>query len=196
MNNGIRVFLKNPDIEKILLREAEAEHISPGEYISMVLTEVLSKKEPVVEEESEEEPPEEKVTTSGRDKKNQSVITLYGNDSIMLKQKAAEIGLSPTAYIRRIIYTKEFVNIQVYTDDLEDFMQTFGELKRGVLTTISFINRNSKEVFVQDVETIKLYLERIKDLVGKQVKMSYASRLKVERAMTKSIKEQINSLRG
>lgn len=193
MNDGIRVFLPE-ELERKIKREADAEHLSLADYISMVMSEAMSGKPDVGINDEEEGIKQEK--SRKQDRSNEVRIHLYGDDAIQLKQKAAEIGLNATAYIRRIIYTKEFVNIPVYTDDLEDFMQTFGELKRGVLTTISFINRNSKEVFVQDVETIKNYLERIADLVGKQVKISYASRLKVERAMTKSIKEQINSLKG
>ena len=193
MNDGIRVFLPE-ELERKIKREADAEHLSLADYISMVMGEAMSGKPDVGINDEEESINQEK--SRKQDRSNEVRIHLYGDDAIQLKQKAAEIGLNATAYIRRIIYTKEFVNIPVYTDDLEDFMKTFDDLERGVLTTISFINRNSKEVFVQDVETIKLYLERIADLVGKQVKMSYASRLKVERAMTKSIKEQINSLKG
>ena len=54
MKDGIRVFLTD-EVENKIKREANAEHLSPGEYISMVLSETMSEKGAVEEESPDEE---------------------------------------------------------------------------------------------------------------------------------------------
>ena len=190
MNDGIRVFL-DKNVERLIKQEADAEHISPGQYISMIVAESLADRN--LSADIGDEAPENR--SEAKDRSNKIVITLYGEDADMLKQKAAAMGLTPTSYIRRLAYTKEYVTIEVPTDDLRDLIDRFIELEKAFCAAVGFIKRSEGVIFTQDLELLKDYMSEIKELFKQQVKITYASRLKVEQKMARYIRDQIKKSR-
>lgn len=190
MKDGIRVFLPD-DLEKIIKREADAEHVSPGEYISMMVKEGLSS----LPTKDDFEMDAEEELFQGMDRSNQVNVHLYGEDANQIKRKAADMGLNPTAYIRRLIYTKEYVNIVLPTDDIQEYIEKFSELEKAFVSVVGYIRSADGVIFKQDLELLNDYMGQIQELFKLQVKVSVSSRLKVENKMIKYVRDQIKKNR-
>ena len=188
MKDGIRVFLSD-ELEKIVKQEANAEHISPGDYISMIVKEAL-------EDKSLDDDYEELDEVKAQDRSKEVQVHLYGEDADQLRLKANSMGLTPTSYIRRLIYTKEYFNINVPTDDLRELIDTFIKFEQSYTAVVGYIKRGDGEVFKQDIELLKDSMSEISDLFKKQVEISYKSRLKVENKMMKHIRDEIKKVKG
>ncbi len=186
MKDGIRVFLPE-EVEKIIKREADAEHVSPGDYISMMVKEGLDK----IPSADDYEIDCEEERAQGMDRSTEVRIHLYGDDANQLKRKAADMGLNPTAYIRRLIYTKEFVNVIVPTDDLREYIDKFTKLENAFIAAVGYIKSADGLIYKQDLELLNDYAGQIAELFKEQVKISTAERLKVENKMIKYVKDQI-----
>ena len=179
----IKTFLPE-DLEAIVKHEANAEHVSPGAYITMLVKEALEGK--TLDENEEVFEGDGPV-----DRKNHVCVNLYGKDADQLRLKANSMGLTPTSYIRRLIYTKEYFNINVPTDDLRELIDTFIKFEQSYTAVVGYIKRGDGEVFKQDIELLKDSMSEISDLFKKQVEISYKSRLKVENKMMKHIRDEI-----
>ncbi len=186
MKDGIRVFLPD-DLDKIIKREADAEHVSPGEYISMMVKEDLSS----LPTNDDFEMDAEEELSQGMDRSNQVNVHLYGEDANQIKRKAADMGLNPTAYIRRLIYTKEYANIVVPTDDLREYIDKFTKLENAFISVVGYIKSADRVVFQQDLDLLNDYMGQMTDLFKEQVKLTAATRLKTENKMIKFVKDQI-----
>ncbi len=182
MNDGIRVFL-GAEMEKTVKREADAEHLSPGAYISMLVNEALADKKM----EDFDEAPEEISTSTVGD----CYIKLSGEDAQALKQKAAEMGITPTGYVRRIVHTKEYANIVVPTDDLREYIDKFTKLENAFISVVGYIKSAEGVIFQQDLDLLNDYMGQMTDLFKEQVKLTAATRLKTENRMIKFVKDQI-----
>ena len=125
------------------------------------------------------------------DEKELITIRFSGEDAKLLKQKASELKISPTAYIRRLIRSGNCPVIKMGTDDIEDFIRKFTDLERAFAAAVGFIERSEGLVLSQDVELLKDYMKEMTDLFIKQVKLSYKTRLSAKRTIVKEVMEQI-----
>lgn len=186
----IKVFLPE-DLENIVRQEANAEHISPGAYIGTLVKEALEGK--TLNDDIDDE---EVFEDDGPvDRSNRICVNLYGKDANQLKLKARSNGLTPTAYIRKVAYTQEIVNIIVPTDDIREFIDEFKSLERAFTSAVGYIKRSEGDVFIQDIELLKDYMSQIGDLFEKQVRISYSQRFKVENKMMKYVKAELKRLK-
>ncbi len=183
----IKVFLPE-ELEKIVKQEANAEHVSPGAYITMVLKEALADKEPDEDGKCETD---ESVADAVR---GTLTVRLSGDDAQVLRTKAAESGLTPTAYLRRLVYTKEYVNIKVPMDDLEELLGQFGKLETAFVAAVGYLKRSEGLVYKQDIDLLNEYMEDIKQLLKQQVKISLGLRQKVEDKIMKEIRTEIKNV--
>ncbi len=186
----IKTFLPE-ELEAIVRQEANAEHISPGAYVAMLVKEALEGK--TLNNESDEEVFEGDGPV---DRSHRVCINLYGKDADQLKIRAGEMGLSPTAYIRRIAYTKEYVSITVPTDDLREFIDEFIKYEQSYTAAVGYIKRGEGEVFTQDLGLLKDYMSEIRDLFKKQVELSYSMRLKTQNKMMRDLKDEVDKAKG
>lgn len=197
MSDGIRIFFKNKELEKRIRKEAAEQHLSPGAYIALMVSEALAGKKVSEEVYNHDEDEDEERFDGNTDKSGNINIRLYGEDAIRLRNKARRFGINPTAYVRRLVRTAVFVDIRVETNDITELIQTYSEFKQAFTAAVGYIKRCDGEVFEQDIELLKDYMSEITDLFTKQVDMVYKSRLRVERKAEKYIKEQIdNAPRG
>jgi len=187
MKDGIRVFLPD-ELEKMVKREADAEHVSPGEYISMVLKETFEDKE--YNSEDFEETPEEEESR-GKDRGKQVNIHLYGEDADEVKLKSQALGLNPTSYVRRLIYNNNYTVINVPVDDIMEFIGEFTKLRSSFTAAVGYIKRADGIVFKQDVELLEDYMGQLCELFKNQAKLTYATRAIVEKKMMKYIRDEI-----
>ncbi len=188
MKDGIRVFLPD-ELEKIVKREADAEHLSPGEYISMMMKEALEDKD-FDSYDFEETPEEEELR--GKDRNKQVNIHLYGDDAEEAKRQSQALGLTPTSYVRRLIYTGDYTVINVPVEDLMEFIGEFTKLRNSFTAAVGYIKRSEGEIYKQDLELLEDYMGQMTELFKNQAKLTYATRAKVEQKMMKYIRDEIN----
>ncbi len=189
MRNEIHLFLQD-DIYQAVKQESEAQHLSPSEFISMKLKEVL----PIhVTEQNETSPDDPGIATVSDNGK--VTIRLSGSDAQILKKKAAEAGLSPTAFVRRLVITNECVFIQMPTDDLDEYIERFTDLEKAFMAAIGYIKRGEGEVFKQDIDLLKDYMSDLTELFKTQISISYETRNSVKRSMIKELRDQIRKNR-
>ncbi len=183
MSNGIRVYM-DEELEKKVRKAASEEHISPAEFISMVVTKRLRNKvtgsdEPITFQESDT-------------KTSECYIRLKGEDALMLRYKAEQLGLTPTSYVRLISYTKEFAVIDPNDDDdFREFCHEFSVLSRSFEAAVGYIKRGEGDVFKQDVELLKDYMNEISELQNKHLALAMANRDSIRRETLKKIRHQI-----
>ena len=125
------------------------------------------------------------------DEKELITIRFSGEDAKLLKQKASESKISPTAFIRRLIHSGNCPVIKMSTDDIEDFIRKFTDLERAFAAAIGYIEAAEGLVLHQDAELLKDYMKEMTDLFIKQVEISYKTRLSAKRAIVKEAMEQI-----
>ncbi|MBR6402161.1 MAG: hypothetical protein IKS48_02100 [Eubacterium sp.] len=120
-------------------------------------------------------------------------IRFSGEDAKLLKQKASELKISPTAYIRRLIRSGNCPVIKMGMDDIDDFIRKFTNLERAFAAAVGFIERSDGVVFSQDIELLKDYMKEMTELFTKQVEISYRTRLSAKRTIVKEAMEQIKN---
>ena len=187
MNDGIRIYL-GKELEEKVREKAAAEHISPGAYIASMLPAAIEKHK--AKREAEEITFNEDAAST-----SECHIHLKGNDALMLKMRAAEAGLSPTVYVRRIAYTKEYVEIEMPSDGFDEFSERFSRLESSFTAAVGFILRGEGTGFRQDVELLKDYMGQICDLCKEYYKLTFINRETVMRRMMKEIRHQIRQNR-
>ena len=169
------------EIANALIEEAKNEQLTVSSYLTMITKEQL--KDVIKENNKDDE-------TNDSQDGGRLCIEFYGKDSALVKRKAADLGLTPTSYLRRLAYTKDFKIIDFTTDDLEGFLADIGRLINAITSCINMAKRYSGKIFPQDIELIKNNLDKIIKLSQEQIVISLNDRKRVYNKMMKKIMEE------
>lgn len=185
MSKLTKVYLPE-NIAEAVIKEAYTEQLSVSSYITSILAEELKDviDENETETENETDNNEEQTTSL-----LSSRVVLTGEDAIKLKEKAAKLGISPTAYIRNMVYTKDFRIVDFTTDDLEGYLADIHSLINAITSCINLSKRYSGMLQPQDVELIKNNLNKMIKLAQEQIVISLNDRKSVYKKMMKKAKE-------
>ena len=132
---------------------AKAEHMTISSCCSVMIADAM-------QEMLENNPSVAEVTDGDSD---ESVhIRLYGKDASLLKKKAAELHLNPTAWVRNAVLRKDLTIHRIEFGDLHEMSAIYGRLVSSIEGIVS-VCRDTYNVFPQDVERIIDLMETIRD---------------------------------
>ena len=181
-----RINLRLPDDLFARVERASSENgLSINQYITSILTTSLSSCSPSG---SGNEAGSENTTPSIG---NPSTYRFSPEDVSILRRKARSLGLTDTAYLRKLIRTKHFKHIDCSLDDLREYMSQSQKLIDSVTRFVSLIESNGKgAVFEQDVRRILSLLSEIKDLHKEQLQTIYNNRRAACKTMIKKLESE------
>ena len=184
MDTKIKVELRLPeDLFLVIEQEAKEYGLSVPRYISMFLKE---KYEDVVLLDDEGNPDPDLET--GR-RKN---YKLDPEDVTIIKEEAKKLGVSDIAYLRKLIRTNTFVNLEIVDDDLIDYLARIGELTTAGTSLVNLIRKQGDgQVHTQDIDRMLTILEDVKQLANEQVKLSYSNRKNIYKNMVSKLKKSM-----
>ena len=181
-----RINLRLPeDLFSKVENAARENGLAINQYITSILTTSLnscSTLDSFVEEISE---------SIDSDKTASSTYRFSPGDVSILRRKARSLGLSDTAYLRKVIRTKDFKYIDCSLDDLREYMTQSQKLIDSVTQFVHLIETNGKGiVFEQDVRRILSLLLEIKDLHKEQLQTIYENRRSAYKMMLKKMESE------
>ena len=169
MNETIKAYLPS-DLAKRAREKAVEKNLSLSSYIqSLVRADTAEKDAPATAA---------KETTETGSNESSIRITIAGKDARLLKEKAFELGISPTAWVRNAINTKTFHVINFSMNDLDEFLAAYNRNVEHIQGVAS-VCLDTKNVFPQDLEFILYYMKEITALFKKHFSAAYKTRKEV-----------------
>ena len=170
------------DLYNILKAEAADNGTIPSRFITRYLSEQFINPESPDEEIYDSNPGSDKLTT----------YRLKQEDAAIVHERAVRLGISDTAYIRKLIRSKRFKVLDIADDDIKEYLAQIGKITGSASSLVSMIKKNgNSQVYAQDIERILELLEDIKGLCKEQVKVTYANRNKVYKAMLTKLDKEV-----
>ena len=173
------------DLYEVLKAEASDNGTIPSRFITRYLSENLMPEEDqngIIEESYEADPDNGKLTT----------YRFKQEDASIIHERAVRLGISDTAYLRKLVRSKQFNVIDIADDDIKEYLAQVGKISNSASSLVSMIKRNGNgQVYSQDIERMLELLEGIKGLCKEQVKLTYANRNKAYKAMVSKLDREI-----
>lgn len=135
-----------------------------------------------------ENPPYDSLTDRGYEHRNRR-IPLTSDEAFTLREKASSLGLSDVAYLRKLIFTKDFNILDISSTDIDSYIAELHPLIDSINSFVSLIKRSDdNSIYKQDIDKLVGMLNEIKTLMKKQLSTSYSNRKKVYRDMMNKCK--------
>lgn len=116
-------------------------------------------------------------------------ISLTSDEAFTLREKASSLGLSDVAYLRKLIFTKDFNILDISSTDIDSYIAELHPLIDSINSFVSLIKRcDSNNIYKQDIDKVSAMLNEIKTLMKKQLNTSYSNRKKVYKDMMNKYK--------
>lgn len=118
-------------------------------------------------------------------------LRLDPEETSLLEQKSKERGISPQAYLRKVIRTKNFVDIEVSTGDLFEICEALNVYAGSIRNFLSLTIKSNDKIRQEDVDEIKNQLSGLIKLIRSIYRKTERDREKVIRKVVRDIKAQI-----
>ncbi len=185
MNKVVKTYLTEDTSEKFN-QLCKAKGISVSSYIGELVTGALNEAGDLTGENDEDD---------SEISRGSIHVHLSDKDAELLSDKAKKIGISPTAYVRRLIKNNDLMIYDISTDDVRDYIAELHGVTVALTSMVNLIKRSGKgEIFAQDVEAIKKYSKEIVLLMNKQVAATYTTRKQIIREELKKIKKDKSTM--
>lgn len=169
------------DLYNEIQLRAENEKLSVSSFLNREIKNMFS----------EYELPEIKKPELTETEDRKAYVSFDKDTSAILQQKAAEQGLTETAYLRNLIHTKDFKVYRVVTDDLENIIEEVHSAISSLSGTISIIRKQGQgKIFEQDVKHILQDADEIKKTLNKIVQNLYKTRRSTKNKILKDLENQ------
>ena len=181
-----QMLLRLPDdLYQKIKKTADYKQLSVNRFIVSALSENIA--------EAGEEQPDVSVDTGSLEEAGKIITYRFPKSyGALVRQKASQLGLTDTAYLRQMIRSKDFKRIDYSLDDLWENMSQSQKLIDSVVRFVDFINTSGKgQVFEPDIRKILSLLEDIKALHKKQIQLAHSNREKVYRKMIRKIEDEL-----
>lgn len=121
-------------------------------------------------------------------------LRLNPEEAVLLEQKSREMGISPQAYLRKAIRTKNFVDIEVSTGDLFEICEALNASAGSIRNFLSLTIKSNDKIRQEDVEEIKLQLSELIKLIRSIYRKTERDREKVVRKVVRETKARITAI--
>lgn len=164
------------DLYNAILESSKNEHISASAFVNKILKENI------------------KTTTTLPDKEERDIVEnnsksriwLDAETTAILHKKAKELGFTDTAFVRRLIHTKNFKIYYVQTEDINLLINEVHKAISSLSSSISLIKKYGKgEVYEADVKKILNDSDEIKVILRKIVANLYGTRRTAQQKLVK-----------
>lgn len=150
------IMYLDDDVANVLKQEAKMEHLSLSGYCSAMATDKVKS----IYNSADCSAPAE--TTDGEGADDCFRVNLRGDDASVLKRKANELGITPTAWLRNAIHRKDLTIHKIDFADLREMNAIYGRNVSSIEGIVS-VCKDNNSVFPQDVERIIELMETIRD---------------------------------
>ena len=108
---------------------------------------------------------------------------LNDKDEAILRKKAEKAGMSPSAYLKKLIRSKEVNVISIYTDDLEELIEevhTASTAMRSIVVTVK--SREDGAVYASDIAEMGRLCSEMNKSLTNALKAVYGDRRRLLQA--------------